>query len=327
MEPLLDIKDVHVSYMRDAGPVRVLNGATITIYPGQSLGIVGESGAGKTILVRTILNLLRSPWEVSRGSIMFEGEDLLKKDEEALRNIRGAKIALTSPEPRKQLNPLIRVGDQIANAVQAHSDMSRKAAMVRAAELLRAVRLPDPERCVRAYPHELSGGMCQRVVIAMALIHSPKLLLADEPTAGLDVTLSRQILDLMHELVEQFGSSLVLVSRDLGVVAHYCQRVAVMYAGQFIEIGDTLEMFRRAGHPYTRHLMRAASAARDDRRGIESTVGAHAQAAENGCAYAPRCTVSLPDCTRERPSLERVGPGHMARCLRRDEVSRGEVPA
>ena len=325
MQPLLEVDDVHVRFGREADSVPVLNGASLTLQPGESLGIVGESGAGKTVLVRTILNLLRPPWEVRRGRVIFEGEDLLKKNEEELGRIRGKKIALTSPEPRKQLNPLVRVGDQIANAVRAHSDMSGKAALDRAVELLTAVGLPDPRLRVRSYPHELSGGMCQRVVIAMALAHSPKVLLADEPTAGLDVTISRQILDLMHDLIREFGSSLILVTRDLGVVAHYCQRVAVMYAGQIVEIGETSAFYSAAAHPYSRHLLRAVAAARDDRRGDTSPAGARGVFNEMGCVYAPRCPVSLPICHQERPALGPVTDSHAAQCHRKVEVSRGEV--
>jgi len=324
---LLEVKDVHVSFLADAGPVRVLNGAGLSLRAGESLGVVGESGSGKTVLVRTILGLLQPPWQVLEGSVIFNGEDLLKKKEEELRHIRGKEIALTSPEPRKHLNPLLRVGDQIANVLQAHRDMPRKGATQRAVELLKSVGIPDPHLRVGYYPHELSGGMCQRVIIAMALAHSPKLILADEPTAGLDVTISRQILDLMRDLVREFNSSLILVSRDLGVVAHYCQRVAVIYAGQVVESADVADFYAGAAHPYIRHLLRAAAASRDERRGAATRLGQRVVFPDKGCAFASRCPVALPLCKEEAPALEPVADDHLARCLRRAEVLRGETRA
>jgi oligopeptide/dipeptide ABC transporter ATP-binding protein len=323
----LEVKDLHVSFRADAGPLRVLNGVDLSLRSGESLGVVGESGSGKTVLVRTILGLLQPPWQVLAGSVIFNGQDLLKKKEEELRHIRGKEIALTSPDPRKHLNPLLRVGDQIANVIQAHRDTPRKEATQRAVELLKAVGIPDPHLRVRSYPHELSGGMCQRVIIAMALAHSPKLILADEPTAGLDVTISRQILDLMHDLVREFRSSLILVSRDLGVVAHYCQRVAVIYAGQVVESADVGKFYTSAAHPYSRHLLRAATAARDEQRGVATRLGQRVIFPNSGCAFASRCPVALPLCKNEAPALEPVADEHLARCLRRAEVLRGEIKA
>jgi oligopeptide/dipeptide ABC transporter ATP-binding protein len=324
---MLEVRDLHVSFLAGTGPVRVLNGAGLSLRAGESLGIVGESGSGKTVLVRTILGLLQPPWHVLNGSVIFNGEDLLKKTEDELRLIRGKAIALTSPEPRKHLNPLLRVGDQIANVLQAHRTMARKEALERAVELLKAVGIPAPHLMVRFYPHELSGGMCQRVIIAMALAHSPKLILADEPTAGLDVTISRQILDLMHDLVRDFNSSLILVSRDLGVVAHYCQRVAVIYAGQVVETAGVADFYAGAAHPYSRHLLRAAAAARDERRGAAIGLGQRVVFPDRGCAFASRCPIALPLCREEGPALEPVAQDHLVRCLRRAEVLRGEIQA
>jgi len=323
--PLLEVKDLRVSFLADAGPVRVLNGTSLSLGSGESLGVVGESGSGKTVLVRTILGLLQPPWQVLEGSVIFNGEDLLKKREEELRHIRGKEIAITSPEPRKHINPLLRVGDQIANVLQAHRDVPRKEAMERAVGLLTAVGLPAPDQMARFYPHELSGGMCQRVIIAMALAHSPKLILADEPTAGLDVTIARQILDLMYDLVRDVNSSLILVSRDLGVVAHYCQRVAVIYAGQVVESARVADFYTGAAHPYSRHLLRAAAAARDERRGAAIRLGQRVVFPDRGCAFASRCPIALPPCKEEAPALEPVAEDHLARCLRRAEVLRGET--
>lgn len=325
MPPLLEVNDLHVQYMRHGGPVRVLNGTSLTVQPGQSVGVVGESGSGKTVLVRTILGLLPPPWQISGGSVLFQGEDLLKKSEKEMTRIRGKEIALTTPEPRKHLNPVIPVGNQIANVLQAHSKISRKEALDRAVELLKTVGIADPEVRLHSYPHELSGGMCQRVIIAMGLANSPKLLLVDEPTAGLDVTISLQILDLMQELVHKFNSSLLLVSRDLGVVAHYCQRVAVMYAGHVVEVADVPTFFAKPIHPYSRRLLRAALAARDESRSVTISVGLHALAAESGCPYANRCPIVADRCRQEKPELESLAEGHLVRCFRKDEVSAGEV--
>jgi peptide/nickel transport system ATP-binding protein len=324
MAPLLDVSDLSVSFLGAAGPVSVLNGADLTVEAGQSVGVVGESGSGKTVLVRAILGLLDGPWRVDGGSVRFQGDELLGKSERELQAIRGKDIALTTPEPRKHLEPLRTIGEQIANVVQAHSELSRKAALDRATALLRAVGIPDPEMRLAGYPHELSGGMCQRVIIAMALAHSSKLLLVDEPTAGLDVTISRQILDLMHDLVRDFGSSVLLVSRDLGVVAHYCQRVAVMYAGQIVEAADVHDFFDRPVHPYSQRLLRAAAAVRDHTRAAGAVSALHPPA-ETGCAYAPRCPVAVPLCEQEAPALETVTDGHVVRCVRAAELVAGKV--
>ncbi|MFO1349437.1 MAG: ABC transporter ATP-binding protein [Gammaproteobacteria bacterium] len=325
MPALLDIQDLAVAFHGEKGSVSVLNGVSFTLEAGETLGIVGESGSGKTVLVRAILGLLQSPWRVERGKVVYAGNDLVGKDEDALQRIRGKEIALTTPEPRKHLNPLLTIGEQIVNVVQAHSQIPRKAALARAAELLTAVGIPDPKARLQAYPHELSGGMCQRVVIAMALVHSAKLLLADEPTAGLDVTISRQILDLMHDLVRDFNSALVLVSRDLGVIAHYCQRVAVMYAGQVVEIAKVPAFFAKAAHPYSRHLIRAAAAARDSAQAKAAVRAAAVTGA--GCAFARRCPLVVPPCAERMPDIEPVAEAHWARCLRRHEIAAGAVTA
>ncbi len=325
MPALLEVRDLRVEYHRASGPVVVLNGVGLTLQPGESLGVVGESGAGKSVLARTILGLLQPPWRIVGGSIIFQGQDLLQRSERELARIRGREIALTTPEPRKHLNPVRTIGDSLADVVQAHSRVSRREAYARAVALLTAVGIPDPGLRLKSYPHELSGGMCQRVIIAMGLAHSPKLLLADEPTAGLDVTISRQILDLMHELVNGFSSSLLLVSRDLGVVAHYCQRVAVMYAGQIVEVADVPTFFAKATHPYSRRLLRAAAAARDERRGVSAAMGERAIGGDTECAYVPRCPLAVEACRQQRPALEPLRDGHRVRCIRAAEIASGAV--
>jgi oligopeptide/dipeptide ABC transporter ATP-binding protein len=324
---LLEVRDLRVEYMRATGAVRVLDGVDLTVRTAESLGVVGESGVGKTVLIRAILGLLDPPWRVVSGSALYRGVDLLAQPESALGRVRGKEIALTTHEPRKHLNPVARIGEQMARVVQAHGPVSRTDARARAIELLTMVGIPDPELRLQAYPHELSGGMCQRVVIAMALAHAPKLLMGDEPTAGLDVTISLQILDLMRDLVQTVHSSLLLVSRDLGVVAHYCQRVAVMYAGQIVEVADVPAFFAGAIHPYSRRLLRAAVAATSDRRSALSSVGSRAERGGDSCPYAPRCALCVERCTREAPRLEPVAGGRAVRCFRHAEITAGlETP-
>lgn len=326
MSALLDIRGLEVQFAADGGPVQVLNGIDLVVEPGESLGVVGESGSGKTVLLRAILGLLQPPWLVARGAVIFQGEDLRQKSEAELNARRGRDIALTTPEPRKHLNPLLRVGEQIVNVLRAHRRVDRRAAQARAIELLRAVGIPAPESRVRAYPHEMSGGMCQRVIIAMALAHDPKLLLADEPTAGLDVTISRQILDLMQELIQRTGSSMLLVSRDLGVVAHYCRRIAVVYAGQIVEIADVETFFADAIHPYSRKLLRAAAAAHNaGTRAQTGTVSGRTVVGRGSCSFAARCPIVLPSCRDSPPPLAAVGAGHVVRCFRGAEIAAGAV--
>jgi oligopeptide/dipeptide ABC transporter ATP-binding protein len=324
---LLDIEALALSYERDGRWVRVLDEVALAVEPGESLGIVGESGSGKTVLIRAVLGLLSPPWRIDSGRVLLDGEDLVTKSEESLLRLRGKVIAITSPEPRKHLNPLLRIGEQIVNVIAAHAEMRQSAAMERAIELLTQVGIPDPRRRAFSYPHELSGGMCQRVVIAMALAHSPKLILADEPTAGLDVTISRQILDLMHDLVQRTGSSLVVVSRDLGVIAHYCRRVAVMHSGRVVEIDDVAHFFEHALHPYSRNLLRAARAARDHLRPAAPSLGVRGSPGEAACSYASRCVIAESRCREAKPALDAVASGQFVRCHRRSEIVRGEVEA
>jgi oligopeptide/dipeptide ABC transporter ATP-binding protein len=325
VDHLLEVTDLHVEYARESGSVPVLNGVDLTVSRGESVGVVGESGVGKTVLVRAVLGLLEPPWRITRGEIRYEGEDLRGRTERELRAIRGRGIALTTHEPRKHLNPVLPIGEQIVAVVRAHGDTGKTEARQRAVALLRMVGLPDPEARLRAYPHELSGGMCQRVIIAMALAHSPKLLMADEPTAGLDVTISLQVLDLMQGLVRDANSSLLLVSRDLGVVAHYCQRVAVMYQGRIVESADVVPFFAQATHPYSRRLLRAAAAARDDRRSAAGPATRRGGAPALGCAYAPRCPVPVARCTVEAPALAPVTPGHLVRCFLSADIAARRV--
>jgi len=324
--PLLRIEGLSVVADGDDGPQDVLRDVALTVGPGDTVGVVGESGSGKTVLARAILGLTEHPLRIDGGRVVYDGRDLVGLDEEALRRLRGREIALTTPEPRKHLNPLMTVGAQLVNVVLAHREMPRRQAVERAIELLRSVGIPDPASRIAAYPHELSGGMCQRVIIAMALAHRTRLLLVDEPTAGLDVTISRQILDQMAELVRQHATALLLVSRDLSVVAHYCRRVAVMYAGRVVEVADVEAFFDGPVHPYSRQLLRAATAARDRSRGAARAT-ALLPPAFAGCAYAPRCPVAEPACREAVPDLAVVAEGRQARCRRAAALASGALAA
>ncbi|MBM3489996.1 MAG: ABC transporter ATP-binding protein [Alphaproteobacteria bacterium] len=326
MAPILELRELSVSYETQGGARAVLSKLSLDVSAGEALGIVGESGSGKTVLVRSILGLLDPPFRTDHGTVVFEGRDLRQLDEQSFRQLRGGSIALTTPEPRKHLNPLISIGRQIVNVLRAHQTLAEQAARTRTIELLRAVGIPDPERRLAAYPHELSGGMCQRVIIAMALAHQTKLLLVDEPTAGLDVTISRQILDLMHELAVSHGTALMLVSRDLGVVAHYCRRVAVMYDGRIVEDAPVEAFFAGPAHPYSRQLLRAAAASRG-KRGAEKRVDALAEPARTGCPFRPRCPVAVAACATAVPALQQVAAGRRARCLRAEALLRQELAA
>lgn len=260
--PLLEVRNLHVHFFTFAGVTHAVNGVSLSLKSGEIVGVVGETGCGKSVLVRSILGLIGPPGKIVAGQILFNGVDLLSKDEEELQKIRGKEIALIVPNPRSVLDPVRRVGDQIVDVIMAHNRISRPDALARALQLMEAVGIPDPPIRRFFYPHELSGGMCQRIVIAMALANAPRLLLADEPTTGLDVTIQIQILDLIRDLVRRLGSAALLVTRDLSVVAHYCDRVAVMHEGQIVESAEVDAFFERSVHPYSLALLRAAYRAR-----------------------------------------------------------------
>jgi oligopeptide/dipeptide ABC transporter ATP-binding protein len=261
--PLLEVQDVSVGFGGDRGMREVLSGVSLAIQDGQVLGLVGESGSGKSVLLNTVLRLLNPPWRVFGGRVLLHGENLLEQSEARLTALRGKELALAVSNPRQHLNPILPIGRQIANVIRAHGPMRYEAALEAAADLLKAVNIPDPVLRLQTYPHELSGGMCQRVILALAIANAPKLLIVDEPTSGLDVTVSVQILDLMRDAVRQLNSGLLLVSRDLGVVANYCERVAVMNAGRIVEEAEVGRFFVAPQNVYSRKLLRAAAAARD----------------------------------------------------------------
>jgi len=331
---LLHVHNLNVDFATAQGIVTAVRDVSFSIAPGEVLGLVGESGSGKSVSSLAILKLL-PPQARVRGRIEFRGEDLLAIPENSMREIRGAGISMIFQEPMTALNPVMRVGDQVAEAVLAHpgaaarsgdtqspSDrgktrVSKSEAWNAAVEALRTVAIPEPERRARDYPHQLSGGQRQRVMIAMAIVNRPQLLIADEPTTALDVTIQAQVLDLLNELREKFALSMLFVSHDLAVVSQVSHRIAVMYAGSLVEVGSAEQVFRQAAHPYTRGLLRSVLTLRSDRneplRTIEGTVPA-ITSLPPGCTFEPRCEWRLPSCSQALPSLVEVAPGHFARC-------------
>jgi peptide/nickel transport system ATP-binding protein len=324
--PLLSVRDLQTYFFTEDGTTRAVDGVSFDVFPGETLGIVGESGCGKSVTALSIMRLL--PPSIGRtvgGSVSFEGKDLLALGEAEMRAIRGNRIAMIFQEPMTSLNPVLTIGHQIAESVRIHQGASQAQARERAAAMLRLVRIPDAERRLDDYPHQFSGGMRQRVMIAMALACNPKLLIADEPTTALDVTIQAQILKLMLELKERTGSAVVLITHDLGVIAETCQRVIVMYAGRKIEEAPILELFDRPAHPYTRGLMASiprygGGRARKRRLAEISGIVPSLREPIEGCAFAPRCVYAAERCRVEAPPLRGVGGGHVAACHFADEV-------
>jgi peptide/nickel transport system ATP-binding protein len=323
---LLSVEGLRTHFFTLDGVTRAVDGVDIRVDAGETLGIVGESGCGKSVTALSIMRLL--PPKLGRiveGAIRFEGRDLVRVSEAEMRAIRGNRIAMIFQEPMTSLNPVLSIGDQIAEAVMIHQDKDRAAAMDRAIEMLRLVRIPDAERRVRDYPHQFSGGMRQRVMIAMALSCNPKLLIADEPTTALDVTIQAQILKLMLELKGAFGAAVMLITHDLGVVAQTCQRVIVMYAGRKVEEAEVDELFDRPLHPYTRGLMASIPRRRVGNRvrRLKEIPGIVPSLREpiSGCAFAERCGFATARCRHETPPLIVKGPAHRVACWEADRVA------
>ncbi len=326
MSQILSVQDLRTYFFTQDGVTRAVDGLSFTVAAGETLGLVGESGCGKSVTALSIMRLL--PAGLGRsvgGSVQFGGRDLLALDEAAMRQIRGDRIAMVFQEPMTSLNPVLTVGDQIAEAVMIHQHKSRAAAWARAEEMLTLVRIPDAERRTRDYPHQFSGGMRQRVMIAMALSCHPQLLIADEPTTALDVTIQAQILKLMLELKERIGAAILLITHDLGVVAETCQRVIVMYAGRKVEEATVLDLFDRPMHPYTRGLMasipRRRPGVRREKR-LREIPGMVPNLREPiaGCAFAPRCSFATPRCVNEAPPLSDHGAAHIVACWEAERV-------
>ncbi|RVK86571.1 ABC transporter ATP-binding protein [Sinorhizobium meliloti] len=321
---LLDVRDLETHFFGEESVTRALGGISFQVKKGETLGVVGESGCGKSVTALSILRLLpKLSAKTVGGEIRFHGRDLLKLSNREMRQIRGDQIAMIFQEPMTSLNPVYTVGHQIAEAVQIHTKASRADAMAKAQEMLRLVRIADSERRVHNYPHEMSGGMRQRAMIAMALACSPELLIADEPTTALDVTIQAQILRLIVDLKERTGTAVMFITHDLGVVAETCQRVIVMYAGQIVEQASVTDLFARPTHPYTQALMRSVPDRRNGRRQrlpeIPGTVP-NLREPMVGCSFAARCPFAIAICREKTPSLREVGRSHAAACWLSEEV-------
>jgi oligopeptide/dipeptide ABC transporter ATP-binding protein len=312
---LLSVEDLRVVFPTATGqPRTVLRNINLSVKPGEVLGLVGESGAGKTALARSILGAPPAPGRIASGRVIFEGRDILVLPEKELRSLRGRRLAMVVPNPRGELNPTVAIGDQIATMARVHLGLDRKAARARALEMLRAVQIPDPERRMNAYPHELSGGMAQRAVIAIALICDPAFVISDDATSGLDVTVQAQILDLLRKLAAEHHSAMLFITRDVGITAHFCDRVAVLYDGEIMEAASRNALFLSPAHPYTLLLLAAFSHNPALRQGWSAATSAPPAAAPEACIYVDRCPLAQPLCRAEKPPLAELAPDHVVRC-------------
>src|SRR5277367_1538336 len=325
--PLLAIEDLRTWFFTRDGVVRAVDGVSFSVLPGETLAIVGESGCGKSVTALSILRLIATPpGRIVSGSIRFEGRDLLGFSEAEMRKVRGNEISMIFQEPMTSLNPVMTIGRQIAETLILHQGLDQRAAQQKAIAMLRLVHIPEAERRVTQYPHQLSGGMRQRVMIAMALACNPKLLIADEPTTALDVTIQAQILDLLRELKQQIDAAIVLITHDLGVVAEMAQRVIVMYAGKKAEEAPVKSLFRQPLHPYTKGLLgsmpRLGALEDGERQRLAEIAGTVPSLKEPipGCAFADRCFLATDVCHREPPPFEEKLPGHFAACFHSDRL-------
>ncbi len=313
---LLQIKGLTTHFFTRSGVVKAVDNLSLGLRKGRVLGLVGESGCGKTVTALSVLNLVPYPGKIVSGHIYFEGRDLLALPLEEMRKVRGAKISMVFQEPMTALNPVFTVGNQISEVLTTHLDVTKKQALDSAVELLRSVGIPSPEKRVHEYPHQMSGGMRQRVMIAMAIACKPSLVLADEPTTALDVTIQAHILELLGRIQAEMGMAMVLVTHDLGLIAERAQDVAVMYAGRIVEQSDTKELFANPLHPYTRGLMASVPKAGEEGRKRLRTIAGTVPRLHDlpaGCKFAPRCDIKTTRCEVE-PELVEVRPGHMVRC-------------
>ena len=325
MDKFLSIRDLTIHYASGKRTVKAVNGISFDIEKGKTLGLVGETGAGKTTTALGILNLIpKPPGKIVSGEIIFEGEDLLKKSKKEMRKIRGNKISMIFQDPMTSLDPVVTVGDQIAEVIRLHQATSRKEAQQKAVDMLELVGIPG-ER-YNEYPHQFSGGMKQRVIIAIALACNPSLLIADEPTTALDVTIQAQLLELMANLRREFGASMLLITHDLGVVAEVCDNVAIMYAGEIVEYGDLRHIYRNASHPYTEGLFGSIPNLNDETDRLKPIRGLMPDPADlpAGCSFAPRCPYATDRCRAEDPATYEIEPGHLVKCHRYADSEEGE---
>jgi oligopeptide/dipeptide ABC transporter ATP-binding protein len=323
-QPLLQVEGLKTYFYTEDGVVKAINGVDFTIRAGEVMGLVGESGSGKSVTSLSIMRLLSGSGKIVNGSILFDGVDLAKVPEEEMVHIRGDELSMIFQQPTSCLNPVFRIGDQIAETIMIHQNLSKQEAWQQAVEMLRKVGIPDPARRAMAFPHEISGGQAQRVMIAMALSCLPKLLIADEPTTALDVTIQAQILDLMRNLRTETGTAILLITHDMGVIAEMCDTVAVMYAGQIVEYTDVITLFDKPLHPYTEGLLAAIPILGD----VQETLAVIPGSVPNlidlppACKFAARCPYGKDICTEVEPQLIEVEPKHWARCLMRDPATK-----
>jgi peptide/nickel transport system ATP-binding protein len=316
-EPLLEVKDLKVHFSTEDGVVKAVDGITFSIARGETMGVVGESGSGKSVSFLTIMGLIRSKGAMISGEVLFKGQDLLKLPSDELRHIRGSKVSMIFQDPMTSMHPFYKVGSQIGEAIRAHQDVSKKEAFTQAIEMLRRVGIPRPEERAKQYPHEFSGGMRQRAMIAMALSLNPDLLIADEPTTALDVTVQAQILDLIDRLKEEFDAAVVMITHDLGVVAEHCDDIMVMYAGKAVEYGEARDIYYNSHHPYTWGLLQSITRVDQDLgdrlrpiRGLPPSL----IFVPKGCSFHPRCPYVMDVCKQETPPLLPSAGHHATAC-------------
>jgi len=331
-KPLLEVKNLKTYFYTEDGVVRAVDGVNFHVYPGEVLGIVGESGCGKSVTSLSVMRLISAPGKIVEGEIIFDGKDMVKASEEEMMQVRGNRISMIFQQPQSALNPVFRAGDQISEVLNIHQDFGKEAGRDRAVELLKLVGIPEPESRADAFPHELSGGMSQRVMIAMALACVPDLLIADEPTTALDVTIQAQILDLMRDMRKQLGSAMILITHDLGVIAEMANRVAAMYAGEVVEESPVASLFDAPHHPYTKGLIGSIPVLGEVRERLDVIPGSVPNLINlpPGCRFAPRCRArvehNLTICTEQHPDLVEVSEGHKARCWLYQDAAGHKAP-
>ncbi len=313
---LLEVRDLHTSFITASGEVKAVNGVSFDLDKGKVLGIVGESGSGKSVMAYSILQILSYPGKIVKGSIKFNGQELVGAGEEILSKIRGNKISIIFQDPMTSLNPVFTIGNQLMEAIMLHTDRNKKEAKERAIEMLTLVGVNEPKKRIKQYPHEFSGGMRQRVMIAMALACAPDILIADEPTTALDVTIQAQILELMKDIQKKMGLAIMLITHDLGVIADMCDEVIVMYAGQFCEIGIVDEIFYNSQHEYTKGLIRSIPKATDEKERLNPIGGSPIDLLNmpNGCPFSPRCDNAMKICLRKSAPEVAINDKHLSRC-------------
>lgn len=317
MEKLLQINNIHTSFHTHVGEVQAVRGVTIDLYKGEAIGIVGESGSGKSITMMTLMRLLDSNGDIKEGEILFEGKDLAKLSEKDMEKIRGNDIGMIFQDPMTSLNPVLTIGDQLSEPLIKHKNMNKSEARKKVIEMLGLVGIPSPEKRIKQYPHEFSGGMRQRVMIAMALICEPKLLIADEPTTALDVTIQAQILELMKDLKEKLNMSIILITHDLGVVADVCTRINVMYGGIVVESGTARDIFYNSNHPYTWGLLKSIPNPKlDIKERLKPIEGTPPDLLKPpaGCPFAARCEHTMKICLENKPENYKINEGHYSAC-------------